>query len=176
MNRAEKNVMIEELNKTFSEKPHIILATFSGLSANQANTLRRRIDEAGGNYRVIQNRLAKRAAAGTPMEPMSDDFGGPCALFSHEDDPVGLAKAVAGFIKENPEVAIKAGLIDAKEQLDVEGVVALSKLPDLPQIRAQLLALVQTPATMLVRLFGTPATQLARVIDANREKQGDGGE
>jgi hypothetical protein len=39
-----------------------------------------------------------------------------------------------------------------------------------------LLALFQTPATMLVRLLGTPGTQLARVIDANREKQGEGGE
>lgn len=176
MNRAEKDAMIEGLTKSFNENQHIIVASFRGLSANQANVLRRKIDTAGGSCRVIRNRLAKRAAAGTPVEALIDQFEGPCALLSHRDDPVGLAKALAGFARENPQVAVKAGLIDARVQLDVDGVMQLSKMPALPELRAQLLALFQTPATTLVRLLGTPATQLARVIDANREKQGEGGE
>jgi len=174
--RAEKDALIEGLNTTFSENPNIIVASFRGLSANQANGLRRKIDETGGSLRVIRNRLAKRAAAGTPVEALIDQFEGPCALLSHGDDAVRLAKALAGFIKENPQVALKAGLIDAKEQLDPAGLTELSKMPALPELRSQMLALFQTPATMLARLLGTPATQLARVIDANRDKQEDGGE
>ncbi len=176
MKRAEKNALIDDLNKSFNENPHIIVASFRGLSANQANGLRRKIDGSGGSLRVIRNRLAKRAVVGTPVEVLIDQFEGPCALLSHEDDPVGLAKALAGFIKENPQVALKAGLIDAREQLDVDGLTQLSKMPALPELRAQMLALFQTPATMLTRLLGTPGTQLARVIDANREKKEEGGE
>jgi large subunit ribosomal protein L10 len=152
------------------------VASFSGLSANQANVLRRKIDETGGSCRVIRNRLAKRAAVGTPAEALIGEFEGPCALLSHVDDPVVLAKALAGFAEENPHVAARAGLIDAKALIDVDGVMQLSKMAGLPETRARLLALFQTPATMLVRLLGTPGTQLARVIDANREKQGEGGE
>ncbi len=174
MKRAEKDAMIEGLNKTFNDHPHIIVAGFRGLSANDANALRRQIDSTGGKVRVIRNRLAKRAAAGTPVEALIEKFEGPCALLSHEDDPVGLAKALAEFAKTKPQVEVKAALIDAKEQLDADGVKQLSKMPGLPELRAQFLALVQTPATMLVRLLGTPGTQLARVIDANREKQGGG--
>jgi large subunit ribosomal protein L10 len=174
--RAEKDALIEGLNNTFGKNPHIIVASFRGLSANQANGLRRKIDGTGGSFRVVRNRLAKRAAAGTPVEALIDQFEGPCALLSHEDDPVGLAKALAAFIKDNPQVALKAGLIDAREQLDPAALTELSKLPALPELRSQMLALFQTPATMLARLLGTPATQLARVIDANRDKQEDGGE
>jgi large subunit ribosomal protein L10 len=97
-------------------------------------------------------------------------------MFSHKDDPVGLAKAIAGFIKENPQVELKAGLIDAKQQVTAEEISALSKMPGLQELRAQLLALIQTPATMLVRLVGTPGTQLARVIDARRAEQEEGGD
>ncbi len=176
MRRAKKDAMIESLNKQFSENPHIIVASFNGLSANNANGLRRKIDETGGAIRVIRNRLAKRAAAGTPVEALIGEFEGPCALLSHKDDPVGLAKAVAGFVKDNPQVALKSGLIDGREQLDAAGLTALSKMAALPELRAQMLALFQTPATTLARLLGTPGTQLARVIDANREQQGDGGE
>ena len=56
----------------------------------------------------------------------------------------------------------------------VAGVKHLSTLPGLPELRSQLLAMFNTPATQLVRLFGTPGTQLARVIDAHAESQGGG--
>ena len=176
MNRADKNTMIEGLTKTFTENPHLIVAGYSGLTANQANAFRRTIDESGGKYRVIKNRLAKRAAVGTPAEALAAGFEGPCALLSHGDDPVAVAKAIAGFIKDNPQIEIKGGLLDAKVEIDAATVIQLSKLPGLQELRAQLLALFQTPATTLVRLLGTPGTQLARVIDANRQKQGEGGE
>jgi len=41
----------------------------------------------------------------------------------------------------------------------------------MPELRAQLLCLIQTPATMLLRLINTPGEQLARVVDARREAQ-----
>ena len=134
MNRADKNAMIEGLTKTFNENPHFILTANSGLAANQANAVRRKLDEVGGSYRVIKNRLAKRAAVGTPVEVLADGFEGPCALVSHPDDPAGVAKAIAEFIKDNPQIEIKAGLIDAKVQLDTAEVVQLSKLPGLPEL------------------------------------------
>ncbi len=47
---------------------------------------------------------------------------------------------------------------------------ALSTMPSLPELRAKLLGLLQTPATQLVRLLGTPATQMARVLKAHQDK------
>jgi large subunit ribosomal protein L10 len=76
------------------------------------------------------------------------------------------------FAKENPQVELRAGVVDAAELLDTAGVKTLASLPGLPELRAQLLALIQTPATTLVRLLSTPGSQLARVIDARREAEG----
>ena len=67
-------------------------------------------------------------------------------------------------------------IVAALDQIDAAGVLRLSKMPGLLELRSQLLALIQTPATTLVRLLGTPGTQVARAIDAHREKQGGGGE
>ena len=171
MNRAEKIALVEEMNQTFSGTPHVILASFRGLTVNQATQLRSRIRQAGGRFSVIKNRLAKLAAAGTPVEALADQFGGPCAIASHESDPVALAKTLAEFSKENPQLKMLAGVVDAKDVLDVQGVKQLATLPGLPELRAQLLALIQTPATQLVRLLGTPGTEMARVLDARREQQ-----
>jgi large subunit ribosomal protein L10 len=171
VNRAEKISLVESLNQEFSTKPHMVLASFNGLTVNQANALRRTISGIGGSYRVIPNRLAKRAAAGTGAEGLSPSFRGPCAIATHADDPVALAKVLAGFAKENPQVEIQAGLVDAREVLDQAGIKQLATLPSLPELQAQLLAMIQTPATTLVRLLGTPGTQLARVLDARQEEQ-----
>lgn len=169
MKRQDKDSMIERLVTAFSTNPHVIVTSFSGLTANQSNELRRKIEGSGGSYGVIKNRLAKRAAAGTPAEMLVDSFRGPCGVLTHESDPVGLAKALSGYIKENPQIEVKLGLIDSKQLLDADGVTQLSKMPGLEELRAKMLALFQTPATQLVRLLGTPGTQLARVVDSRRE-------
>jgi large subunit ribosomal protein L10 len=171
VNRPEKTTVVEELNQTFSATPHVILASFRGLTVNQATLLRSRVRQTGGRFRVIKNRLARRAAAGTPMEPLVDRFAGPCAVALHVSDPVALAKTLAEFSKENPQLEMLAGIVDARDVLDVQGIKQLASLPGLPELRAQLLCLIQTPATQLVRLLDTPGTQVARVVDARREQQ-----
>ena len=172
MIRADKVELVKTLNEAFQATPHVILASFKGLSVNQEGELRRRVREAGGSYSVIRNRLAKRAAAGTAVEKLADQLSGPCALAAHATDPVILAKVLSEFAKENPQVEVRAGVVDAIELLDTAGVKTLASLPGLPELRAQLLALILTPATTLVRLLSTPGSQLARVIDARCEAQG----
>ena len=172
MNRADKIATVERLNRELSETPHVIVATFNGLSVNQANDLRGRVRAAGGRYQVIKNRLTKLAVKGTPAEGLAESLSGPCALATHESDPVALAKALADFVKDNEQLQVLAGVVDGKDLVDAAGVKYLSSLPGLPELRAQLLALIQTPATTLVRLINTPAGQLARVVDARCESQG----
>ncbi len=162
------------MNQEFARVPHVILAAFRGLSVNQAGELRDRIREAGGRYRVIKNRLARRAAAGTPAEPLAERFSGPCGMASHDSDPVSLARALSGFAKKNPEIELLGGLIDSRDLLDAAQIEHLASLPSLDELRAQLLALISTPATTLVRLLSTPGTQLARVLDARGEQAGGG--
>lgn len=176
MKYSDKVKLVESMGEVFASTPHVILASFSGLGVNQANELRAKVREAGGSYRVIKNRLAKRAAAGTPIEPLAESFSGPCALIWHADDPISIAKTLTDYAKANPQIELQAAVIDAKDVLDQAGVKQLATMPGLPELRAQLLALFQTPATTLVRLLGTPGTQLARVIDAHREAQGGGDE
>jgi large subunit ribosomal protein L10 len=171
VNRAEKAAVIEQAQETFRRNPHLIVTAFRGLTVNQANELRRKIRSVGGTYRVVKNRLARRAAAETSAAGFGDRLTGPCGIAAHETDPVVLAKALAEFVKDNPQVELVAGVVDARTMLDAAGVQKLATLPGLLELRAQLLALIQTPATTLVRLLNTPGSQLARVVDARREQQ-----
>jgi large subunit ribosomal protein L10 len=169
--RDDKEKMVGLLHERFSGAPHAVLAGYRGLTVNSSNELRRKVDRIGGRYMVIKNRLARRAAAGTPLEKLAPRFAGPCAIAIHPSDPIGLAKTISDFVKDNPQIELLGAIVDGVDLVDGEGVKHLAKMPGLPELRAQLLALVNTPATMLVRLIGTPGTQLARVLDARREAQ-----
>ena len=170
MNRTDKTAFVEELSARFREIPNIFLTTFSGLTVGQATDLRRRVGAAGGTYRVIKNRLAKRAAAGTPAEPLAESLVGPRSVAFHQSDPLALAKVLVEFAADNPELKVLGGVIDAKDVLDADAVKSLATLPSLPELQAQLLSVIQMPATMLTRLIGTPATQLAAVIKARNDR------
>lgn len=176
MNRADKSAAIESLQSAFRVAPHVVLTDFTGLSAGQATALRRKIRAAGGSYRVLKNRLARRSAEGTAVQQISGRLTGPCGLASHPDDPVGLAKVLTEFAKDNQQLKLVAAVVDAKDVYEGDALKTLASLPGLSELRAQLLALVQTPATQLVRLLNTPAGQMARAIDARREQlEGEAG-
>ena len=176
MNREQKTAAIESMTQDFSATPHVFLTGYRGMTVNQASDLRRRIRAAGGSYRVVKNRLARRAASGNAMDQLAGRLKGPCAVAAHRTDPVGMAKILIDFAKENPQLQLVAAVVDGRDVVDAEGIKSLATLPGLPELRAQILAMVNTPATMLLRLLNTPGSQLARVVDARREAMGGGAE
>jgi large subunit ribosomal protein L10 len=169
--RSEKDAKIKEVAEIISGNPYVYLTRDSGLSANLSNELRGKVRETGGSYKVINNRLTRLAAEGTGFAQINEQLTGPIAIATHKDDPVGLAKALVDFAKDNPQLEIFAGVIESDQVVDANDVKTLSKLPGLLELRGQIAALINTPATMLVRLLGTPATQIVRVLGANQEKQ-----
>ena len=171
MNRAEKTETVARLREEIGGTAHVFLASYSGLTVNQATELRDKVRATGGRYQVVKNRLTKLALAGTSAEPLAENLSGPCAIACHPDDPVALAKVLYDFADDNPALTLVAGVVDSKDVIDEAGVKALSKLPGLLELRAQILAMINSPATTLLRLVSTPGTQLARVIDARRESK-----
>jgi large subunit ribosomal protein L10 len=170
VNRTDKAAAVDALAQSFRALPHVILTDFKGMTAGQSTDLRRKIRAAGGTYRVLKNRLARRGSEGTAVGKIADRLRGTCGLAGHPTDPVGLAKVVSEFAKDHPQLKLVACVVDAKDVYETDGIKQLATLPGLPELRAQLLALINTPATQIVRLVHTPAGQVARAIDARREK------
>jgi len=170
MNKTEKQVLIDELHKDFSNSPHVILLDFRGLTVPAVTEFRRKVRAAGSTYRVVKNSLALRAAKGTSYEKLGDKFVGTTGVAYTGSDPVALAKVLVDFAKDNPNLVVKAALVAGTQMLDAEGVKALSTMPSLPEMRAKFLGLLQTPATNLVRVLNAPGAKMARVLAAHQEK------
>lgn len=174
MEKSEKEKVIQELNEKFARTKSAIVAEFSKLNVETVTRLRKKFRDNGVEYRVIKNTLAKRAAKGTALEQVSEDFTGPVALALSYGDVVAPAKILSEFIKDLETIKIRSGVLDGKK-IDAAGVKALAKLPGLPELRAKLLGMLNQPAGKLVRTIPAPGGQLARVLKAREESLGKQG-
>jgi large subunit ribosomal protein L10 len=171
LKRPQKETFVEQLRADFSKSQHAILVDFRGITVPAVTEFRRKIRQSGGSYKVIKNTLAVRALVGTPLEGLKDSFVKTTAIAYCDTDPVALAKVVVDFSKDHPQIVVKSGVVSGSQMLDANGVKALSAMPGLPELRAQLLGLLQAPASKLVRLLNTPAQQMVRVLKAHEEKE-----
>ncbi len=169
LTRAQKESQIEELRERFGRAASVIVADYRGLSVQQVNELRGKLREADGEaeYRVAKNTLLRRAAAGSPIEPITSHLEGPTAIAMAFGEPVGLAKVLVEYAKDHEAFEIKGGVLDGKA-VDREEIATLATLPSLLELRGRIVGLLQAPAQKILGVLQAPAGQLARVVEARR--------
>ena len=168
MDRAAKEKLVATLGGVFNDAGVIVVAHNNGMTVTQMNDLRGKMAEAGGSVKVAKNRLVKLALEGTDAEGIKDLFVGPTVL-AYSQDPVTAPKIVSDFAKSNDQIAVLGGAMGTTI-LDTAGIKTLADLPSLDELRAKLIAMIQTPATRIAGVVQAPAGQLARVMGAYASK------
>jgi large subunit ribosomal protein L10 len=168
VDRTQKQKLVDTLQHDLGNTACVLVTHQSGLSVAEVTQLRRQIRGAGASFRVTKNRLARRALAGTPFEPLASLFTGPTAI-AFSRDPVAAAKVLVAFANRNDKLTIIGGGL-AGQQIDAIGVKDLASLPSLDELRGKLIGLLQAPATKIAGVLQAPAAQLARVFSAYADK------
>ena len=168
MDRTEKREFVASLATVFAETSFVLVAQNKGLTVADVSELRRRMRAAGATYKVAKNRLATLALEGTRFDGVKPLLKGPTAL-AWSTDPVAVAKTAVEFAKTNDKFVVLGGALGT-QTLDAIGVKALAELPSLETLRAQLVGLIQTPATRIAGILQAPGGQVARVLAAYAKK------
>lgn len=167
-NRAAKQQWIDETNTQVKDTGILLVAHYKGLSVAEITDLRVKIRAAGASFKVTKNLLAKRAVAGTGYEKVAHLFKGPTAV-AFSSDPTSAAKALSEFAKKNEKLVLVGGAF-GNTVLDKAAIQQLADLPSLDELRAKIIAMLQTPATRIAGVLQAPAGQLARVFGAYATK------
>ena len=169
MDRAQKAESIETLKGVFADAGAVVVTHYTGLTVAEMTELRTRLRKEGAALKVVKNRLAQKALDGKAGEGAEALFKGPVAI-AYGPDPVSAAKVVTQYAKDNEKFSVVGGLLGQTTVLDQKAVSALATLPSLDQIRAQLIGLLNAPATKIAGVLQAPAGQLARVFNAYATK------
>lgn len=147
----EKNQKIAEvavLKETFASATSAVVIEFKGLVVGKDTAFRKSIRESKAQYRVSKNTLLRLAVKDTTFEALGNAFQGASAVATTSDDVIALAKAVNGFLKDNPAATFKAGIMDGKP-IDAKQLQVLAELPSRDVLIAKLLYLMTYPISGL---------------------------
>lgn len=175
LTREQKTEQVADLKDKFDRATSVFVADYRGLTVESVNELRRKLragEEDEYEYQVVKNSLLKLAVADSGAESLSELFAGPTAVAFSFTDPVGLAKILVDYAKDNEVFELKGGYLDGNA-LDEKEVAHLATLPSLQELRGKLVGLLNAPATKLVRLLNEPGGQLARLVKARQESLGE---
>ena len=152
MNREAKAAVVDEVAAQIEASEAVFAVDYRGISVPQAAELRTRLNEAGAGFRVVKNTLTNIAAEKAGAQELKALLEGPTALtFVPEGGDVALAaKALATFRREHDVLAFKGGRMSG-EALSADELEALSRLPGLEVLHGQLVGVLASPITGLVR-------------------------
>ena len=149
----------------------MLVTDYQQMNVGDFSELRNRLAQAGAEVHVVKNSFLKRAMADAGFPAVDEKLGGQTAVVTGEKDVAPVAKIMKSFAREFKKAALKIGLINRA----IVSTAELETLADLPArevMQAQLLGLLMSPATKLVRLLNEPASSLARLLKAKSQKEG----
>ncbi|HEY6779692.1 MAG TPA: 50S ribosomal protein L10 [Thermoleophilaceae bacterium] len=179
MNREQKAAAIEEVAAQIQESEAVFAVDYRGISVGQVAELRSKLSEAGARFRVVKNTLTIRAADQANAEELKALLEGPTAFtFVRADGDVALAaKALAQFRRETELLEFKGGVMNGGP-LSAEQIGALARLPAREVLHQQLVGMIASPITGLVRglnaLISGLAIQLKQIADEGMVPRGEG--
>jgi large subunit ribosomal protein L10 len=169
--RAEKAQVINDLNAVFKETGVVVVTQYRGMTVPEMSTLRSQMRQQGCSFKVTKNRLTALALADTDFSGLVPLFKGPTAV-AFSRDPVSAARVAVEYAKKNDKLQIVGGGLSGSI-LSADQVRALAELPSLDELRAKLIAIINTPASRLVGVLQAPGAQLARLLRAKSDQAAD---
>lgn len=167
--KQEKEAIMAQYQEWLNKSEAMILVEYTGVTMKDMDSIRAKVREAGGEFHVMKNTLARRSLTETGLEAIPGYFEKSTAVGFAFSNAAGVAKVLAEFDKNLEFVKVKGGFL-GKQVLSVNEVKALADLPPLPVVRGRLLGTILAPAGKLVRTLAEPGRQVAAVLQAFADK------
>jgi large subunit ribosomal protein L10 len=163
--RPEKASIVSDLSEKLNRSPFVLVTDYQRMNVNHFADLRNRLAASGAEVHVVKNSFLKRAMTDSGLPDIGDKLIGQTAVVTGQKDVAPVAKILKAFVTEFKIAGLKIGVVD-KSILSKEELETLAELPSREVLLSQLLGLLMSPATKLVRLLNEPASAFARLLNA----------
>jgi len=167
--RPEKKYLVEEVANRLKDSGYLFLTNYYRITVAETADLRAQLATQDAEFHVVKNTILQQAAKELNLPDYEELLDGQIAVVSGGRNPSEVAKILQKFHKDKDKVAIKGGSL-GERLLTADEVDALSKLPTLDVMRAQLMGLLNTPATQFVGVINAVPQAVVTVLKAYVDK------
>ena len=168
MTKEQKKIYIDEMSKQFENSKAVMVTHYQGLTMPQIDELRSKMREHGIIFKITKNRITKLALEKTRCKDLADLFTGPTAV-AFGDDAIISARILSKFAKDNENLKLIGGIME-NEVLDQAGVQNVATLPTLDEARANIVGILNAPASKLVSILLARSEKMSSLSAENSEK------
>ena len=168
MTKEQKKVYIDEMSKQFENSKAVMVTHYQGLTMPQIDELRSKMREQGIIFKITKNRITKLALEKTRCKDLAGLFTGPTAVAFGEDAIIS-ARILSKFAKDNENLKLIGGIME-NEVLDQAGVQNVATLPTLDEARANIVGILNAPASKLVSILLARSEKMSSLSAENSEK------
>lgn len=163
--RTEKKYLIESVGAQLDKSNYVYLTNYNRITVAETADLRSRLEKEGAEFHVVKNSIFNIAAKERNYPDLSEHLEGPVAIVVGGENPSGVAKVLQGYFKEKEKVELKGGVLEDRI-LTRDEIETLAKLPGMEVLRAQLLGLLNQPASMMVQVLAAVPRSMVQVLQA----------
>lgn len=163
--KERKEELVAEYVDMLQRARGVVISEYRGMTMKQVDDLRARLREKNASFTVTKNTLLRIALREVGMAVPEELLNGPVAIAVAFDDLPATVKLVLAYANENTLFVTKGGVI-GEMVVRADQLQAVSELPPLDVVRAQLLGMVTLPLTQFLGLLEEPGRQVVGVIHA----------
>ena len=108
-----KSQVVSEIVEKLEKSSSAIVVDYKGLTVEEVTELRKKMREAGVEYKVYKNTLVRRAAQEVGITEFNDELlvGTNAIAFGYED-PIAPARVIKEFMEDHPKMKLKMGVVE----------------------------------------------------------------
>ena len=167
MNKEQKKNYISEITTQFENSKAVMVTHYQGLTMVQLDELRAKMREHGIIFKITKNRITKLALEKTRFKELSNLFTGPTAV-AFGEDAIMSARILSKFAKDNQNLKLIGGMME-NEVLDQTGVMNVANLPTLDEARANIVGILNAPASKLISILLARSEKMGNLPTENSE-------
>ena len=169
LTKEQKKNYISEMTTQFENSKAVMVTHYQGLTMSQLDDLRMKMREHGIIFRITKNKITKLALEKTKCKDLTNLFTGPTAV-AFGDDAIVSARILSKFSKDNENLKLIGGLMD-NEVLDLAGIQKVANLPTLNEARANIIGILNAPASKLVSILLAYSEKMSILTSENSVTQ-----
>jgi large subunit ribosomal protein L10 len=168
ISKQRKEKLIAQYTEMLEASKGVVITEYRGMTVKMLEELRAKLREKNASFTITKNTLLKIALSEAGMAVPEDLLVGPVALAVAYDDLPVTIKTVLEYANENEVFIAKGGVLGATAVKEPQ-LEAISKLPPLDVLRAELVGMTTMPLTQLLGIMNEPGRQVVAVIKAATE-------
>lgn len=146
----QKKAIVAELSERLKSSITGVVVSYEGINTEDDTKLRKELRENDVKYTVVKNTLLSRACEEAGLDDIKPVLEGTTAIATSDSEYAAAARILCNYAKDHDNFKVKSAYLDGVV-IDMDTIVALSKLPTREVLLANVLGAFQAPIASFAR-------------------------